>query len=161
MRFIQHLEKQTELRSLLVGHWLIDLANFSAFVWREIPDLNWAGFYLRSEGRLILGPFQGKTACTFIPEGKGVCGASFTQQKALIVPDVHLFPGHIACDEASRSEMVLPLIKDGDCWGVFDLDSPIANRFAKADQADLEKALEILLDALPSSQLRKNPWNAL
>ena len=158
MRFSTNLEKQNELAALFVGHWLVDFANFSAFVFNEFPDLNWAGFYLYSGNQLLLGPFQGRPACTSIALGRGVCGAAFTTQKALRVANVQTFPGHIACDPQSKSEMVLPLIKDHTCFGVFDLDSPLENRFQAQDQADLERALEILLKPISTLQVLEFPW---
>ncbi|MDT4779097.1 Free methionine-R-sulfoxide reductase [compost metagenome] len=113
-----------------------------------MPDLNWAGFYfLRPNDELVLGPFQGKVACVRIPVGKGVCGAAATQRQTMLVPDVHAFPGHIACDAASRSELVVPLLKDGRALGVLDLDSPSPNRFDAEDQAGLEVLAAIYVAA--------------
>ena len=121
------------------------LANASALLREALEDINWAGFYLVREGALVLGPFQGKPACVRIPRGRGVCGAAWAEEKTLRVPDVRLFPGHIACDCASRSEIVIPLRGDGGIKGVLDIDSPSPGRFSPEDQAGLEafaRALE-------------------
>lgn len=128
-------------------------AQFSAFVYDTIAELNWAGFYLtvpskKGEGQdLLVGPFQGKVACARIPFGRGVCGASAQERRTILVPDVHAFPGHIACDSASNAEIVIPLIKDGKLIGVFDIDSPALNRFSEEDQAGLEAMVAAFLDA--------------
>lgn len=119
-------------------------SQFSAFIYDTVADLNWAGFYLTrpskdgSREELLVGPFQGKVACARIPFGRGVCGTSAAERRTVLVPDVHAFPGHIACDSASNSEIVIPLIKDGKVLGVFDIDSPSLNRFSEEDQAGLE-----------------------
>ncbi|CAM3913103.1 GAF domain-containing protein [Paracidovorax anthurii] len=114
---------------------LANLAQLSALVFQCVPGLNWAGFYLLRDATLVLGPFQGKVACTRIPLGRGVCGTCAATRQVQIVPDVHAFPGHIACDSASNAELVLPLVVDGHLLGVFDLDSPLHGRF-DADDAD-------------------------
>ena len=114
------------------------LANASALISEALPDLNWAGFYLLREGRLELGPFQGKTACIHIPLGKGVCGTAAAGDKTILVPNVHEFAGHIACDGASNAEIVIPLHKEGKLFGVLDIDSPVLNRFSPADAEGLE-----------------------
>ena len=116
----------TRLEGLLSSEsdWLANLSNAAALLFTNLEDINWAGFYLMKEGELVLGPFQGKTACTRIKPGKGVCGTAAAEMKIQLVPDVHLFPGHIACDSASNSEIVIPLIKHGTVLGV-DIDSPI------------------------------------
>lgn len=125
---------------------IANAANFSALVFNLVPDLNWAGFYfLKERDELVLGPFQGKVACVRIPVGKGVCGAAFAKRCTMLVPDVHAFPGHIACDAASRSELVVPLIKNGTIFGVLDLDSPIAGRFDGEDQVGFERLVTIFL----------------
>jgi L-methionine (R)-S-oxide reductase len=119
-------------------------SQFSAFIYDTIAELNWAGFYLthltrNGEGQeLLVGPFQGKVACARIPFGKGVCGAAAAERRTMLVPDVHAFPGHIACDSASNAEIVIPLIKDGVVLGVFDIDSPVLNRFSEEDREGLE-----------------------
>lgn len=123
-------------------------ANFSALIFNALPDLNWAGFYFKSNEKqeLILGPFAGKTACVRIPFGNGVCGKSAIEQKVIIVEDVHQFPGHIACDANSNSEIVLPLIKNGELFGVFDIDSPKLARFTELDKKYLILLLEKFLE---------------
>lgn len=117
---------------------IANMANISALIWQFLPDLNWAGFYRMVESELVLGPFQGKTACIRIPVGKGVCGAAAASGETQLVEDVHAFPGHIACDAASASEIVVPLIRDGRVVAVLDLDSPLPARFDMADKAGLE-----------------------
>jgi len=113
---------------------IANMANLSALLWQALPELNWAGFYRRVGDQLVLGPFQGKPACVRIPWGKGVCGTAAAEKKPQVVPDVHAFPGHIACDEASRSELVIPLFApDGTVAGVLDLDSPVPGRFTGED----------------------------
>ena len=127
--------------------WDITLfANISALLYESMEDINWAGFYLLFDDELLLGPFQGKTACTSIPVGKGVCGTAVKEGRIIRVEDVHAFPGHIACDSASNSEIVLPLIMDGKLLGVMDIDSPVFNRFDESDAVDLEKLCSILLN---------------
>ena len=117
------------------------LSNVSALLWDALPDLNWAGFYLMRGGRLVLGPFQGKVACIHIAVGKGVCGTAVAEDRVQRVPDVHQFPGHIACDSASNSEIVLPLHRNGQVVGVLDIDSPLPDRFSPEDEAGLRKAV--------------------
>jgi L-methionine (R)-S-oxide reductase len=152
------LERQVELEAYLTGHWLTDLSNFSAFVFHTLPNLNWAGFYLFDGEKLRLGPFVGKPACTEIRLGRGVCGSAFVEKKALIVPDVQAFPGHIACDSASRSELVLPLLAGEECYGVFDLDSPTLARFQEGDRIGVEGWLRALYERLPREIHRSRPW---
>ena len=120
---------------------IANMANVAALLWETLPDLNWAGFYRNVGGELVLGPFQGRPACIRIPFGKGVCGAAAITLEPLCVEDVHLFPGHIACDVASRSELVVPIVADGVLLGVLDLDSPVAARF---DSVDLELCTELV-----------------
>lgn len=128
--------------------FIANAANLSALVFDLVPDLNWAGFYfLRSDDQLVLGPFQGKVACVRIPLGKGVCGSAAARRQTILVPDVHAFPGHIACDAASRSELVVPLVKDGKVLGVLDLDSPRPSRFDAEDQAGFEALAAIYVAA--------------
>lgn len=117
---------------------IANMANVSALIWQFLPDLNWAGFYRMVGDGLVLGPFQGKAACIRIPLGKGVCGAAAASGETQLVEDVHAFPGHIACDAASASEIVVPVIADGRIMAVLDLDSPVAARFDDADKAGLE-----------------------
>ena len=118
---------------------IANMANVAALLFEALPDINWAGFYLFKDDQLVLGPFQGRLACTRIPLGKGVCGTVAQQKTTLVVPDVHAFPGHIACDAASASEIVVPILHDGNLIGVLDIDSPVKNRFDAEDQAMIEK----------------------
>ena len=136
----------SELKALTedVPHRIANLANASALIYERLEDLNWAGFYLLEGEKLVLGPFQGKPACIEIPLGKGVCGTAVQEGKSQLVPDVHLFPGHIACDSASNSEIVVPLWVRGKIAGVLDIDSPWPGRFTEEDQAGLERAGELL-----------------
>lgn len=136
----------TSLRALTDGvdKTVTNLANASALLFTTLPDLNWAGFYLREDDRLFLGPFQGKPACTVIPFGKGVCGTAAREDRALLVPDVHAFPGHIACDSASRSELVIPIRQNGRVVAVLDLDSPVPGRFSEEDLSGLTALVRIL-----------------
>lgn len=135
-----------QLAALLEGEEdvLASLANTSALVAQTLPDLNWAGFYVRRGEELVLGPFQGKVACTRIPWGRGVCGTAAARDEVLTVADVQAFDGHIACDPASRSELVVPLHADGAVWGVLDLDSPHPGRFTDADARGLAEVVRIL-----------------
>lgn len=139
------LKKQ--LIALLDGesNQIANLSNASALLNQFLDRINWVGFYLTEEQELVLGPFQGLPACVRIPFGKGVCGTSASQKKTLRVEDVHQFPGHIACDAASQSEIVIPLIKDGQVIGVLDIDSPEKNRFDEVDQENLEAFVEELV----------------
>ena len=138
-----------QLTGLLEGErdMVANAANMSALVYQFLPDLNWAGFYFMREGELVLGPFQGKTACVRIAVGRGVCGTAVERQESIVVPDVHAFPGHIACDSASRSELVVPLIKNGTVLGVLDLDSPTPDRFDQDDREGCEELVRIYLRA--------------
>ena len=129
-----------QLRALLGGERdpIANAANLAALLYRQLPDVNWAGFYLFKEGELVVGPFQGKPACTRIALGKGVCGTAAQGLETIIVPDVHQFPGHVACDEASNAEIVVPIVHQGRLVGVLDLDSPVPGRFDEEDRAGLE-----------------------
>lgn len=127
-----------------VPHQIANLANASALLYDTLSDLNWAGFYLMEDGRLVLGPFQGKVACVEIEVGKGVCGTAVEQNATMLVEDVHQFPGHIACDGASNSEIVIPLRKNGKIIGVLDIDSPIFDRFTEIDRIGLEQFAKII-----------------
>ncbi len=127
-----------------VAHPISNLSNAAALLYHTLPDLNWAGFYLLEGETLVLGPFQGKPACIEIPVGRGVCGTAVAENKTLTVPNVHEFPGHIACDGASNSEIVIPLRKNGKIIGVLDIDSPIFDRFTEIDQNGLEKFAKII-----------------
>ncbi len=142
-------------QELLIGRWITDLANTSAFIFSEIEGLNWAGFYIFEDGMLVLGPFQGKPACTTIALERGVCGAAARERKVLVVPDVHDFPGHIACDAASRSEIVVPLVDAGGrLLGVLDVDSPRVGRFTDAEKELFTKMVEQLLARRPGASGR-------
>lgn len=140
---------QAQLQSLLSGerNFIANAAQFAAFLFHELADLNWAGFYLAHGDELVLGPFQGKVACVRIPLGRGVCGTAAASRQTQRVEDVHAFAGHIACDSASNSELVVPLVKDGQLIGVLDLDSPSVGRFSEVDQAGIEALAEIFLQA--------------
>ena len=145
-----YIALQQSLRALISGvpYRIANLANASALLYEELPQLNWAGFYLLEGDALILGPFQGKPACIRIPMGKGVCGTAAARGETVVVPNVHKFPGHIACDGASNSEIVLPIYVGGALFGVLDIDSPIFDRFDENDRTGLEGIVEILSDAL-------------
>lgn len=135
-------------QALLTGRWITDLANTAAFIFHEVEKLNWIGFYLLEKETLYLGPFQGKPACTEIPLGKGVCGTAAMKRQTIIVPDVHKFEGHIACDSQSQSELVVPLLKNGEVIGVLDADSPYLNRFSQSEA----RLFEQLANQLVSSE---------
>jgi len=126
--------------------FIANAAQFSAFLYNQMDDLNWAGFYINRNEELVLGPFQGQVACVRIPFSRGVCGAAAATRSTQRVEDVHAFPGHIACDSASNSELVIPLVKAGRLIGVLDLDSPKLARFSAADQAGLEPLVEVFLE---------------
>ncbi|MGC6369465.1 GAF domain-containing protein [Pseudomonas sp. K2I15] len=136
-----------QLESLLADErdFIANAAQFSAFLFNQLDDLNWAGFYLNRNEELVLGPFQGQIACVRIPFGRGVCGAAAASRQTQRVEDVHEFPGHIACDSASNSELVVPLVKDGRLIGVLDLDSPSLSRFTPQDQSGIEQLAAIFL----------------
>src|SRR3990167_564517 len=136
-----------QLQALLVDErdFIANAAQFCALLFQELNELNWAGFYLVRSDELVLGPFQGRVACVRIPMGRGVCGVAAATRQAQRVEDVHSFAGHIACDSASRSELVVPLLKAGRLIGVLDLDSPQLARFTVADQVGIERLVEILL----------------
>jgi GAF domain-containing protein len=124
---------------------IANLANAASVIYHGLPSLNWTGFYLLRNGTLVLGPFQGRPACVRIPVGQGVCGSAALSRTSVLVPDVHEFPGHIACDIESRSELVVPLIRDGALLGVLDLDSPLPARFDADDQAGCEALAEVIV----------------
>ena len=138
----------TQLAALLAGETdrVANAANMAALIYHGLPDLNWAGFYFRQGGELVLGPFQGKPACVRIPIGTGVCGTAAARVETVLVADVHNFPGHIACDPAARSELVVPLIEAGQVSGVLDLDSPLPARFDDADRDGCERLVAALID---------------
>ena len=131
-----------------VPYEIANLSNASALLWQELPDINWAGFYKMTDGALVLYPFQGKPACIRIAVGKGVCGTAVAEDRTQLVPDVHQFPGHIACDSASNSEIVVPLRKNGEILGVLDIDSPSIGRFSEEDKAGLEEFAKIIEEVL-------------
>jgi L-methionine (R)-S-oxide reductase len=147
----QYLE--SVLGSLLEGETdlIANTANMAAILYHSLPDLNWAGFYFLQGDVLVLGPFQGQVACVRIPLGKGVCGTAAKERRTLVVKNVHEFPGHIACDAASNSEIVVPLIKDEKVLGVLDIDSPIFERFDEKDREGLEKLADVLLGSIEST----------
>ncbi|WP_066172948.1 GAF domain-containing protein [Bacillus marinisedimentorum] len=135
-----------QLRALIEGesNQIANLANASALLNQFLDDINWVGFYLREDGELVLGPFNGLPACVRITVGKGVCGTAVSERKTMRIADVHAFPGHIACDAASRSEIVVPLFKEDEVIGVLDIDSPVENRFDETDQHWLEQFAAVL-----------------
>jgi L-methionine (R)-S-oxide reductase len=137
------------VRDLLAGEhdFLANTANVAAVLYEELPEVNWAGFYLLKGPNLVLGPFQGKAACTRIGPGRGVCGAAAAKRETVVVENVHKFPGHIACDSASQSEIVVPMFRDERLIGVLDIDSPILARFDDDDRAGLEEVVRLLLEA--------------
>ena len=127
-----------------IPYEVANLANTSALLWQEMPGINWVGFYQMTNGKLVLGPFQGKPACIEIPVGRGVCGTAVAEDAVQLVYDVHQFPGHIACDCASNSEIVLPIHVNGEIWGVLDIDSPNIGRFTEEDKNGLLEIVGIL-----------------
>jgi L-methionine (R)-S-oxide reductase len=149
-KIARYSELSAQVDSLLSGEVdvIVNLANTAAAIYHTLPSVNWAGFYLVRGAELVLGPFQGKPACGRIPFGRGVCGTAAAQRESVLVPDVHAFPGHIACDVASRSELVVPLIRDQILIGVLDLDSPLPARFDARDQAGCEALVEVVLSHL-------------
>ena len=138
------------LASIIEGipYTMTNLANASALLNEKLDGINWVGFYTIKDGRLVLGPFQGKVACTIIPMGKGVCGTAAEKDSTQVVPDVHKFAGHIACDSASNSEIVIPMHRGGEVFGVLDIDSPLFNRFDENDKAGLETFVKTLEESL-------------
>ena len=139
-----------QLSALVEGvpYEVANLANASALLWQEMPGINWVGFYKMEDGALVLGPFQGKPACIRIPVGRGVCGTAVAEDKVQLVYNVHDFPGHIACDSASNSEIVLPIHVSGQIWGVLDIDSPYIGRFTEEDSVGLQNVVQIIEKAL-------------
>lgn len=144
-----YAELARQLTGLLAGEqdFIANAANMAALIFNIVPDLNWAGFYFLQGDVLVLGPFQGKPACVRIPLGRGVCGAAAAGRQTLRIEDVNAFPDHIACDSASRSELVVPLLRDGEVLGVLDLDSPHPGRFTAADQAGMERLAALFVSA--------------
>lgn len=147
---LQYTRINQQLQNLLsaTSYQITQLANASALLAQSLEDINWAGFYLMEEGKLILGPFQGKVACMEIKIGSGVCGTAVARDEIMLVRDVHQFPGHIACDSASNSEIVLPIHKNGHIIGVLDIDSPILARFDETDREGLSEFVRILEEKL-------------
>ena len=147
----QYAQLAGQARALLAGERdrIANAANLSALVYHALPSLNWVGFYFYDGTELVVGPFQGLPACVRIPLDKGVCGAAARSRETQRIEDVHAFPGHIACDAASRSELVVPLVRDGELIGVFDLDSPEPARFDVEDQRGLEAVARVYIEALP------------
>ena len=147
---LQYTRINQQLQNLLsaTSYQITQLANASALLAQSLEDINWAGFYLMAEGKLILGPFQGKVACMEIKIGSGVCGTAVARDEIMLVKDVHQFPGHIACDSASNSEIVLPIHKNGHIIGVLDIDSPILARFDETDREGLSEFVRILEEKL-------------
>ena len=146
MKNVNYALLAAKLAALVEGvpYEVANLANAAALLWQELPEINWAGFYKMTGGALVLGPFQGKPACIRIEVGRGVCGTAVAENKTQLVHNVHDFPGHIACDCASNSEIVVPIRVKGEIWGVLDIDSPLVGRFTQADQKGLEEIVGIL-----------------
>ena len=151
---IPYSELNARLESLIgsVPHLIANFANASALLYQEMDRINWAGFYFAEGSKLILGPFQGKPACIEIPFGRGVCGTAAEKRETVVVPNVHEFPGHIACDTASLSEIVVPIECCGRLFGVLDIDSPEEKRFTEEDRAGLEEFVRILSDMLQKTE---------
>jgi len=149
--FSENLEENYKLmvqtvKAFITGepNVIANLSNTSAIINEYVTDINWAGFYLMEDGELVLGPFQGKPACIRIPVGKGVCGTTVARKETIVVEDVHAFPGHIACDAASNSEIVIPIMKNGEVFGVLDIDSPKFKRFGDLEKKYLEEVVAII-----------------
>lgn len=153
---VDHEDLIEALRGLLDGETdlIANAANTSALLFEQLPAVNWAGFYFLQGDELVLGPFQGRVACVRIKLGSGVCGTAAEQRRTLVVPDVHAFPGHIACDAASRSEIVVPLLRDGQLLGVLDIDSPEEGRFSDTDRILCEQVAALLMQASRPSAAR-------
>jgi L-methionine (R)-S-oxide reductase len=149
MKRERYSELSRTLTALLAGErdWIANLANTAALLAQELPDVNWVGFYLLKDGELVLGPFHGKPACVRIAIGKGVCGTAAQSRAGVVVPNVHEFPGHIACDAASNAEIVVPLQRDDRLFGVLDVDSPQFGRFDDDDRRGLESIVEVLISS--------------
>ena len=147
MKKTNYQELISEIKALIEGipYPIANYANVSAAIWRNMDGINWVGFYFLDNNKLILGPFQGNPACVSIEMGKGVCGTAAAKETSLVIPDVHDFPDHIVCDSASRSEIVIPMIKDDKTLGVLDIDSPLLDRFDENDRVNLEEIVDILM----------------
>ena len=150
MKRTNYEQLNAELSALMAGipYETANLANASALLWQHLDGINWAGFYKMVDGKLVLGPFQGKPACIEISVGRGVCGTAVAEDRTQLVYDVHRFPGHIACDSASNSEIVVPIHAGGKIWGVLDIDSPTVGRFTEDDQTGLEQFVAVLQKVL-------------
>ena len=150
---------EQQVRSLLEDErdFIANAANFAAFVYNELPAVNWSGFYFPDSQGLVLGPFGGRPACTRLPKGRGACGHSFESRKPLIVDDVDAFADHIVCDSASRSELVGPLLQNGAIFGVFDIDSPVLARFSEEDRAGIERLVRVFLELTPIPEQYHTP----
>jgi GAF domain-containing protein len=150
MKRTNYEQLNAELSALVAGipYETANLANASALLWQHLDGINWAGFYKMVDGKLVLGPFQGKPACIEISVGRGVCGTAVAEDRTQLVYDVHQFPGHIACDSASNSEIVIPIHAGGKIWGVLDIDSPTVGRFTEDDQTGLEQFVAALQKVL-------------
>ena len=150
MKRTNYEQLNAELSALVAGipYETANLANASALLWQHLDGINWAGFYKMVDGKLVLGPFQGKPACIEISVGRGVCGTAVAEDRTQLVYDVHRFPGHIACDSASNSEIVIPIHAGGKIWGVLDIDSPTVGRFTEDDQTGLEQFVAALQKVL-------------
>ncbi|CAM4499849.1 GAF domain-containing protein [Nocardia ninae] len=148
----QYRQLAAQAEALVAGEHdrVANAANLASLVFHTLPELNWVGFYFYDGNELVVGPFQGKPACVRIPIGKGVCGTAAQSRETQLVPDVHVFPGHIACDAETRSEVVIPLVHNGELIGVFDLDSPEPERFDDIDQHGLESIAQAFIDSLSS-----------
>ncbi len=152
----ERLEEIVKVGQALIApedDWLANLANISALLFQELAKINWVGFYLMKEEELVLGPFQGKPACVRIKIGSGVCGTAVAEKASQLVADVHQFPGHIACDAASRSELVIPIIINNKVLGVLDIDSPEVGRFSEIEQKYMEKLVEMLIEETNFSEV--------
>ena len=149
------LTEQTPLLLADERDWLANSANLSSLIFHTLPEINWAGFYWLKSDELVLGAFQGKPACVRIAVGRGVCGTAAEKRETLVVENVHEFPGHIACDSASNSEIVIPLIKNDELLGVLDIDSPVLNRFDDEDKKGLEHVAQAFLEMTDFSQYRE------
>ena len=145
-RYTDYVSLTAQVAALTEGipYEVANFANAAAAIWEAMADVNWAGFYKMVDGALVLYPFQGKSACIRIPVGKGVCGTAVAEDKLQLVEDVHQFPGHIACDSASNSEIVIPIHNDGAVWGVLDIDSPCFSRFTEADAQGLQRVVDVI-----------------
>ena len=143
-----------QLRALTedVPYQISNLANAAALLWQALPEINWVGFYKLMDGKLVLSPFQGKPACIEIPMGKGVCGTAAQRGETVRVGNVHEFPGHIACDSVSKSEIVLPIFSGVSLWGVLDIDSPVLNRFTEEDERGLTEIIAVLNEMISKTE---------